>query len=152
MSVIVLFKKKNKSGFMLIELIIVVFLIILILGLSTVFFANFLPSAKFNSTIREIAANIRYAKTFAKIKGQNQLFFIDFDSRQYGVEGVISKDVPSGINVKAVSPFYGEIFKGRYQVVMFAGGGLEGGTIVLSDGRKTAMIHLDPVVGSIVVK
>lgn len=145
-------KKKNKSGFMLIELIIVVFLAILILGLSTVFLANSLPSAKFNSTVREIATNIRYAKTFAKIKGENQLFFIDFDSRQYGINNVASRDIPPGIHINALSPFYGEVNKGRYQVIIFSTGGLEGGSIMLTDGKRTASIHLDPVVGSIVVK
>ncbi len=152
LSVSVSLKGKEKSGFMLIELIIVVFLMILILGLSTVFFANSLPSARFNSTVREMASNIKYAKTFAKIKGENQLFFIDFDSRQYGVNGVNAKDMPIGINAKAISPLYGEIYKGRYQVVMFASGGLEGGAVILTDGKRAATIYLDPVVGSIVVK
>jgi hypothetical protein len=152
MSIISCLKKKNISGFMLIELIIVVLLIMLILGLSTVFFANSLPSARFNSTVREIAANIRYAKTFTKIKGENQVFFVDFDSRQYGINGLSSKDIPIGINVSAASPFHGEIYKGRYQMVFFSSGGLEGGSLVITDNKRTATIHFDPVVGSIVVK
>ncbi len=145
-------KKKNISGFMLIELIIVVLLIMLILGLSTVFFANALPSAKFNSLVRDFSTSIRHAKTFAKLKGENQIFFIDFDSRQYGIDGAGSKDIPVGINVKAISPFRGEVYRGRFQILMFASGGLEGGTVILTDGKRSATIYLDPVVGSIVVK
>lgn len=152
MSLIFFQNRTNKSGFMLIELIIVMFLIILILGLSTVFFANSLPSGRFNSTVREIAANIRYAKTAAKIKEENQIFYIDLDSRQYGINDSRPKDISPGINVKAVSPFYGEIYRGRYQVVFYASGGLESGTVILSDSKRTATIHLDPVVGSVVVK
>lgn len=145
-------ERMHKAGFMLIELIIVLFLIVLIVGLSTVFFANSLPSSKFNATVREIAANIRYAKTSANIKGENQIFYIDFDSRQYGIDGVILKNIPPNINVKAVDPFLGDVYKGRYQVLFYASGGLEGGTIILSDNKRTATIYLDPVVGSIVVK
>jgi len=137
---------------MLIELIIVMFLIILILGLSTVFFANSLPSGRFNSTVREISANIKYAKTAAKIKGENQIFYIDLDLRRYGINDSMPKDITPGINVKAISPFYGEIYKGKYQVVFYASGGLEGGAIILSDSKRTATIYLDPVVGSVVVK
>lgn len=137
---------------MLIELIIVLFFIILIIGLSTVFFANSLPSSKFNATVREIAANIRYAKTSAKIKGENQIFYIDLDSKQYGTDNTSPKNIPPNINVKAIDPFLGEIYKGRYQVLIYTSGGLEGGTIIVSDNKRAATIHLDPVVGSIVVK
>lgn len=144
--------KNNNSGLMLIELVIVIFLIILILGLSSVFFANSLPRAKFNSTVREFASNIKYARTFAKIKGQDQTFFVDFDLRQYGINGVSSKDIPDGISIKAQCPFYGEIYRGRYQIIMLASGGVQGGTLILTDGKRTSAIYLDPVVGSIVVK
>lgn len=137
---------------MLIELIIVLFLITLIVGLSAVFFANSLPSSKFNATVREIASNIRYAKTSAKIKGENQIFYIDIDARQYGVDGGAAKTLPANINVKAVDPFLGEIFKGRYQVLIYSSGGLDGGTIIVSDDKRAATIHLDPIIGAIVVK
>lgn len=152
MSIITFHKKLNKTGFMLIELIIVLFLIILIIGLSTVFFANSLPSSKFNATVRDIAANIRYAKTSAKIKGENQIFYIDLDSRQHGTDAAAPKNIPPNITVRAVDPFLGEIHKGRYQVLIYASGGLEGGTIIVSDNKRSATIYLDPVVGSIVVK
>lgn len=152
MSIITRYKKKNKAGFMLIELIIVLFLIILIIALSTVFFANSLPSSKFNATVREIASNIRYAKTSAKIKGENQIFYIDIDARQYGIDGATTKNLPPNINVRAADPFLGEIYKGRYQVLIYTSGGLEGGTIIVSDDKRTAAIHLDPIVGAIVVK
>jgi len=142
----------RRAGFMLIELVIVMFLITLILGLSTVFFANALPSSKFNATVREVASNIRHAKTLAKIDGANQIFFIDLDSRQYGIDNSRVRNIPPNITIKAIDPFFGEIQRGRYQVLIYASGGLEGGTIILSDNKRTAAIHLDPVVGSIVVK
>ncbi len=137
---------------MLIELIIVLFLIVLIIGLSTVFFANSLPSNKFNAVVRDIATNIRYAKTVAKIKGENQIFYIDIDARQYGLDNTIPKKLPSNINFKAVDPFAGEIHKGRYEILFYSSGGLEGGTIIVFDNKRTASIYLDPVVGSIVLK
>ncbi len=146
------YKIINKAGFMLIELIIVLFLITLIIGLSTVIFANSLPSSKFNSIVREITSNIRYAKTSAKLKGENQIFYIDLDSRQYGTDGAPPKSLPPNINVKAVDPFLGEIYKGRYQAVFYSSGGLEGGTVIIFDNKRIATIYLDPVVGSIVVK
>lgn len=142
----------NKAGFMLIELIIVLFIITLIIGLSTVIFANSLPSSKFNAIVREITSNIRYAKTNAKLKGENQIFYIDLDSRQYGANGAPPKSLPSNINVKVIDPFLGEIHKGRYQAIFYSSGGLEGGTIIIFDNKRVATIYLDPIIGSIVVK
>lgn len=146
------YKRTKKSGFMLIELIIVLFLIILIIGLSTVFFANSLPSNKFNAVVRDIASNIRYAKSAAKIKGEDQVFFIDIDTRQYGIANALPKSLPPNVNFKAVDPFAGEIFKGRYEILFYATGGLNSGTIIIFDNKRTASIYLDPIVGSIVVK
>ncbi|MCX7912958.1 MAG: hypothetical protein N2511_00065 [Thermodesulfovibrionales bacterium] len=137
---------------MLIELIIVLVLIVLMLGLSTIFFANSLPSNKFNATVREIAAHMKYARTIAKLKGENQAFFIDLDLRQYGVEGLKSRELPQNINIKVFDPIVGEIFRGRYQMVVQSSGGVDGGTIFVFDGKRTATISLDPIVGTIILK
>lgn len=146
------FSKINQKGFMLIELIIVLVLILLILGMSTVFFANTLPSSKFNALVREISANIKYAITTAKLRGEDQAFYIDFESRQYGIEGLKSKDFPANINIRVFNSLGIEISRGRYQIMIPATGGVESGTILLSDGKRIATIHLDPVVGTITIK
>jgi general secretion pathway protein H len=145
------YMKKN-NGFTILELIIVLFLITLILGLSTLFFANVLPSSRFNATIRDISATIRYARSLSQIHGENQTITIDLDSKKYGIDGHSAKDIPSDINVKVIDPLLGEIQKGEYHLILHAFNGIEGGTIVLWNQKKTASIHMDPVVGSVVIK
>lgn len=146
------FFKINQKGFMLIELIIVLVLIVLILGISTVFFANTLPSSKFNALVRDISANIRYTMTTARLRGEDQTFYIDLNSRRYGVENLKSKDLPANVNIRVFDPSGMEVLKGRYQIMIPSTGGMDGGTILLSDGKRTAFIHLDPVVGAITTK
>lgn len=145
------YKIKN-SGFTLLELIIVLFLIALILGLSAILFVNILPSSRLNATAREMSATIRHAKHLALINGEKQTITINLDSGSYGMEGIIHKNIPSGITIKVIDPLLGEIRNGEYTIIFSATGGMEGGTIVLSTNKKTASIQLDPVVGSVVIK
>ena len=141
-----------KSGFTLLELIIVLFLVTLILGFSLIFFANFLPSSRFNATIRDMSATIRYARSLAQIRGERQTVTIDLDSKKYSIEGYGAKDISSDIHIKVIDPLLGEIHNGKYQFVLPAIGGVEGGTIVLWDNKRTMRIQMDPVVGSVVAK
>jgi general secretion pathway protein H len=143
---------KKNNGFTILELIMVLFLITLILGLSTLFFANVLPSSRFNATIRDISATIRYARSLSQIHGENQTITIDLDSKKYGIDGHSAKNIPSDINVKVIDPLLGEIQKGEYQFIFHAFDGIEGGTIVLWDKKRAASIQMDPVVGSVVIK
>jgi general secretion pathway protein H len=147
-----LFRNKCSTGFTILELIIVVFLITLILGISTIFFANILPSSKFNTTIRDISTTIRYARTLSQIHGKNQTVIIDLDSKKYGIEGLGSKDIPTDTYIKVIDPLLGEVHEGKYQIVLQAIGGIEGGTIVLWNDKRTVNIHMDPIVGSVVIK
>ena len=143
---------KNSNGFTLLEIIIVLFLMALILGLSTIFFANTLPSSRLNATAREISATIRHARHLALINGEKQTMTINLDSRYYGLEGIAQKNIPSGIALKVVDPLLGEVDTGEYPIIFNATGAMEGGTIVLSTEKKTVSIQLDPVVGSVVIK
>ncbi|NTU42212.1 MAG: prepilin-type N-terminal cleavage/methylation domain-containing protein, partial [Nitrospirales bacterium] len=68
---------RREGGFTLLELIIVLFLITLILGLSTVFFTTSLSSGRLNSTAREMAAALRHARVMANMRGDSMLFTID---------------------------------------------------------------------------
>ena len=143
---------KKNSGFTLLELIIVLFLISLITGMVGVFFANTLPSNKFNATVREIVASIRYARSLAQSNGENETITIDLDSKKYALLGRGEKTIPPQINIKVVDPLSGDITTGQYQMLFPAFGGAEGGTIVLWDKKRVASISLDPVVGSVVAK
>lgn len=141
----------NKKGFTLLELIIVLFLITLIFGLSTIFFANLLPSSRFNSTVRDVTSTIRHARTLAQIHGKKQIVTLDLDSKKYGIEGYKMKDFPTDIQIKIIDPLAGEIFEGKYQFIVHSVS-IEGGTIVLWNNKKTVNIHMDPIIGSIVMK
>jgi len=142
----------GKDGFTLLELIVVMLLMTLVIGISTIFFASTLTSSKFNTTVRDLSTTIRHARSLAQIHGERKAVTIDLDSKTYWIDGKGAREIPSDIQIKIIDPIYGEIFEGRHQVVSNAMGGIQGGTIVLWNDKKTVSIQPDPIVGSVVVK
>ena len=144
-------KAGRPRGFTLLELIIVMALASLVLGLSALFFANTVPSARLASTGREISATIRQMRFLAQNRGEDLALIFDLDARIYGMEGYRVRRIPSEISIKAVDGVYGEIIHGKYPIIFRATGGVEGGMIVLGYRKKAVLIEMDPVVGSVKV-
>jgi general secretion pathway protein H len=142
----------KKNGFTLLEIIIVLALVTLILGLSTVFFAGFLPSVKFNAAGREISGMIRYARSLARMNMESRTVIIDLDNRTYGIEGLGTKPFPPDARIKIIDPVFGEIVGGKYPIVFTPGGGMSGATVILLWGKKIMRIELDPITGAALIK
>ena len=145
-------KTMRDEGFTLLELLIVLFLITLMLGLSSVFFANTLPSGRFHATARKMAAMLKHARSLAEIQGRDQTLLIDLDARTYGIEGLKTITIPEGIKIKIEDPMRGDIEEGKYAFTFHPYGSADGGTIVLWDSKRSVDISLDPVVGSIILE
>jgi general secretion pathway protein H len=143
---------RNRTGFTLLELLIVLFLVTLVLGLSGVFFANTLSSAKLNAAARDVSATVRHARALARINGESQVVSIDLDSRHYGIEGRTIKDIPPDVGIKVMDPFSGDIYQGQYNIVAYNTGAVNGCTVVLWNKKRTVSIQTDPVVGAVVIK
>jgi general secretion pathway protein H len=143
---------RQSHGFTLLELIIVMFLISLIFGISAVFFVNSLPSGKFNATVRDIASSVRHAHSLAQINGEAQTVTIDIEGKKYGMAGKELKPFPPNVLVKVIDPFSQEVVEGQYAFHFSPSGGCDGGTIVVWNAKRTVSIVVDPVVGATVVK
>jgi general secretion pathway protein H len=143
----------KKNGFTLLEIIIILFLITLILGLSSVFFAGFLPSTKINATGREITGIIRHARSLARMNMESRTVMIDLDNRTYGIEGMEMKHFPPEASIRMIDPLSGgEITRGKYPIVFSPAGGATGGTIILSWGKKAIRIDMNPITGAVSIK
>jgi len=139
------------TGYTLLELIVVLMLMSLILGISAVYFANSLPTNRFNSATRELAASFRQARALARIHAEKQILTFDLDNKRYGIEGRKGKTIPQDIEIKIVDPVAGEITEGTYRfIIQPLGAG--GGTIVVWDDKRKASIKLDPVAGALTIR
>jgi prepilin-type N-terminal cleavage/methylation domain-containing protein len=140
------------SGFTLIELTVVLFLMALLVSLSAVFFGNTLPSAKLSATGRELAATIRQARSLAQLNGTSQTVLFNLDTRRYGIEGRGAKSIPPEIGIKVLDPLFGEVQGGTYRILFEATGGVEGATIDLWNRNRLLRIFTDPIVGTVTLK
>ena len=140
------------SGFTLIELSVVLFLMALLVSLSAIFFGNTLPSAKLSATGRELAATIRQARSLAQIKGTSQTVLVNLDTRRYGIEGRSARSIPPEIGIKVMDPLFGEVQVGTYRILFDATGGVEGATIDLWNRNRLLRIFTDPIVGTVTLK
>ncbi|MEN6317515.1 MAG: prepilin-type N-terminal cleavage/methylation domain-containing protein [Syntrophaceae bacterium] len=145
-------KNEQHDGFTLLEIIIVIFLSSLVLGMATLFFAGTLPSAKLNAAGREVSAVMRYARSLARMNAEKKTVIIDLDNRVYGIEGISSKSFPPATQILYFDPVFGEKNRGKYAIAFHATGGIDGGSVVLSNDKKTIRIETDPVTGSVVIK
>jgi hypothetical protein len=139
-------------GFTLLELIIVLVFVVLILGLGTLFFANVLPSARLGATGREIAATIRQLRALAQNQGEDKVLTLDLDTGQYGLEGGHMRQISPEISVRVEDPTLGDVRRGKYQILFYATGLVEGGRIVLWRNGKVLTISMDPIIGAVTLR
>lgn len=144
--------KQGEKGFILIELIVVLLLITIVMGIVAVSFSNFLPSSKFDATVRTIAATIKHARALSKINNETKTITIDLDSKKYGIDEIGSREVPKEINIKVIDPYFGEIEHGKYRFFVYNTGNIDAGDIIVWNSSKKSIIRIDPIVGAIVIK
>jgi type II secretion system protein H len=144
-------KRNDNKGFTLLEMILVIFLITLIVGISAVVFSRSLPSQKVDATAREIMAAFRQARSSAITSGKWQVLTVEIEGKSFGIEegGVIRK-IPDEVSIRVIDSLYGEVVEGGYRFVFAPSGVAEGGTIVLSAGKKVVILEIDPIVGAVI--
>ena len=142
----------DRTGFTLIELILVILLISLALGLSSLIFAGTLSTSRLNATAREISAAVKHARALTLMMGERHTVIIDLDAREYELAGRGSKKLPADIAIRVIDPVSGDVRQGRYEIICHPGGFIEGGTVEISNSKKTLRIELDPVLGSVSIR
>ena len=125
---------------------------LMILGLVTVYFSNFLSSARLQATVREFSATLRQARNLSKINGKQEVVAIDLDTKEYGIEGRKARKIPSSLEFKIIDPTAGDIISGQYRLFFEPNWGGEGADFQLSNKKKTVLIRLDPLMGAVVVQ
>lgn len=143
---------RGQGGFTLLELIVVLVIMSLVLGLSTVALVNALPSSRLDAAAREFAAALRYGRSLAVNSGERQELSIDLDARQYSLAGRSAKTFPNEVTPAVLDPFEGEMRQGRHRIVFKPIGAAEGGALLLTQGKRTVRIEADPVIGAAVIK
>jgi type II secretion system protein H len=140
------------SGFTLFELLVVLALMGLLTGIVSVYFAHAFGASSITGCARDISRTIRRARVVAAERGETESVVFDLDSRTYSLEGRRAGTIPVAAAIAIADSSRGRITSGRYSIRLLPSGGVEGGTIFLSEKGKSIGIQMDPVVGTMVVK
>jgi len=141
------FQDSVDRGFTLIEIMIVLVLMSLILGISTVFFANIMPAAKQKAAAREIVSTLRYAKKLAAIRNERQILQFDLDTGRYGIKGRGMKMIPEETALKIYESDINAdpITKGQYNITFDSTDGGHWDKISLVRRNRIIQIASDPI-------
>jgi general secretion pathway protein H len=143
-------KPSASDGFTLLELMIVLFLVMFMMGMGIIAMMGRLPAAKLDSTAREMSAVMRQARILAKTQGEKQAIVVDLSARSYGIEGKKSRMIPEEIRLEIGDSPAGVADNGIYRLVFLPFGGIDGGTVMLSTGQRTIFIKPDPIMGFLI--
>jgi prepilin-type N-terminal cleavage/methylation domain-containing protein len=141
------------EGFTFIEMMIVVFLMSLIVSITTIFFAGTLPTAKLKATARDLTATIKYAKHLAYAKNEKQVINIDLDAKSYAIKGREVKNIAPEVVVTVYEADVNTnpIREGKYSIAYDATGGSSWDAITVSRGAKIITIKMDPILTAVIV-
>jgi type II secretory pathway pseudopilin PulG len=146
-----LFRSSASDGFTLLELMIVLFLALFLMGMGIIAMMDRLPAAKLDATAREMSAMMRQARVLAKIQGEKQAIVIDLGQKTYGIDGKKSRTIPEEIRLEIDdTPTGGDADKEIYRLVFSPFGGIDGGTVILSTDRRSISIKPDPIMGFLI--
>lgn len=142
-------RSARQQGFTLIELLVVLVIMTLAMGLTATVFTRSLPSSRLDATVREMVAVIKHSRAQAIANGERRVLLMNLDSRHYGPEGKPPRQWPEDVVVVIADDLLGDVARGEYRFVFYPTGASEGGTVVLSAGKKKLRVDIDPVVGAV---
>lgn len=127
----------GNRGFTLVELLVVLVIIGLVLGLVSTSLSRSVSGAELRAAARNLAASLRYTRTQAILKKQEQVFEVDTEKRSYSAPGREEVVLPEGMDVvltTARSELTSETVGG---IRFFPDGGSTGGHVdLVTRGRE----------------
>ena len=148
---------KNRYGFSLFELILVLLLIALISGLASPYLFKTLDKIKSQTSTRSIAAVLRYARSKSISEKTPYTFNFNIDTNQYWINNIETekssevKQLDSGLKIVRFVDSDEEVETGPFYIVFYPYGNSSGGEILIETTKgkeKTRYnIILDPVTG-----
>jgi general secretion pathway protein H len=139
----------QNSGFTLLELIVVLFLISLIAGISVVLFTGTLSSGTLDAAARSLVAAMKQARAQSSMSGEPRAVFIDLDDGSYGIEGRGGRHFPKGITVSLADPLAGRQTSGRHLIEFDPVGGIRGAAVILATPKRTVSVRPDPLAAAV---
>lgn len=141
-----------RSGFTLLELLVVLAIGALLVGLVPPQFERLRASAQYRDCLRNVMLTLRQARQQATDRGEAVTFRVDLNGRHYGIVGQAVHDFPDSLEVRTtVGTRDGTPNDpGRADIVFLPDGGATGGSIELARANGGGVrVRVDWLLGQI---
>lgn len=143
---------RRARGFTLVEIVVVVMLIGLTLTLVSVSVGQGLSGAKVRAASRDLAAALRYTRTQAIVRRQEQVLTLDVNARAYEVPGRKRVELPKQMEMKLLTAASEQVGEGVGRIRFFPDGSSTGGHIELNRERAVWGIDVAWLTGEVTLR
>ena len=146
------YQHSQSRGFTLIEILVVLMLMSLFLGISSVFLAGALPKAGHRAAARELLATIKYARNLAAAKNERQVIEFDLDAGAYGIRGRAGKTLPQETELVIFEQDMNAdpVMQGQYKIYFESTGTGGWEKMHLIRGDRIIRIKADPILTAVI--
>lgn len=138
----------KQQGFTLLELLVVLVIAGLLLSLTPPLISAALPGVQLKSSARQLAAALRYARSYAVVQQQEALVEIDVESRTFRVSGrdrLVS--LPKQLTLKLFAA-QSELKNNRIGAIrFFTDGSSTGGRVTILHKQRGYVVDVDWLTG-----
>ena len=131
------YKLKKDRGFTLVELLIVMVIMALMLGLVAGSLTRSISGSEMRTAARKMAASMRYTRTQAILKKEEQVFVVNTEEKTYQAPGREEVVLPEGMEVLLTTARSEMLADEAGGIRFFPDGGSTGGHVELTyNGRE----------------
>ncbi|MDR1462012.1 MAG: GspH/FimT family pseudopilin [Azoarcus sp.] len=143
-------RRPRSGGFTLIELIVALAVAGLAAGASIAAYPKMRASMEYRSALRGVLAGMNKARVEAVRGGQSSVFYVDQETRTYGVDDRELGRFPDSISVQFTVAGQEADSRGRGQIRFHPEGGATGGSVDLLRGPGSGVrLRVDWLFGSV---
>jgi general secretion pathway protein H len=140
----------RSGGFTLLELLVVMVIIALLMALVPPLFSGAVPGARLKGAARDLAVELRYARSHAITRNQDMEVRLDLEPPAYAVAGRPPRPLPEGVKMQVVSARRERgLQPASHRVQFYPDGSSSGTRITLSGGNRSYRISVDWLTGRI---
>jgi general secretion pathway protein H len=140
---------KRRTGFTLVELLVVLAVLALVMALVPPYLVGAAARAQLTSAAHEIALALRETRSLAVRQGRPERFVVDGEAGTFRAAGGALRRLPAGMILSLAALADNRAAAARGAILFFPDGGSTGGRLRLKQGERQADVAVDWLTGGV---